>query len=387
MKNNCLICELEIESIDREYGRVVKWRGGEAHAYCRVIQAGVVPECPIPHPTDCTNLCVQARACENQAFCGCKCENIHCQIGKSVRALRAKGLMPWEGYIPVKSEEDLHKKVVLAQQEPRLSREEGEKLYSKLNHLMTEPNYLQAMSIIEQLVHNSRGWRNHSSVIKFASVAYYNTGHAYFAWHWAVTYLEMFGNNMPKEIFWGIDKRYHWQFREMTAFIEMVISICGGKDKITTELTNEMTAIQQEIEINSQKDDFFWSDVSRHNKEMKYLHQKMIEPFSNMIEGLNLQEVFNVIEIVNALNYRRSDDEFSGYLLEKPVLEAVKIIGDCLRPQSLDDLRDRYRNVLDLVASSGFASPMPERLTWKEYWDRLQVIILTEYISNLKPPK
>lgn len=103
MVERCRICGLEIESMDRMSGRVVSYRGGEAHSYCRVIKAGVVPDCPLADnvtPRPCTNQCLQAKNCPNAPECGCCCENLVCQIGQSVRVLRARGEVPWHGYVP-----------------------------------------------------------------------------------------------------------------------------------------------------------------------------------------------------------------------------------------------------------------------------------------------
>jgi hypothetical protein len=53
----------------------------------------------------------------------------------------------------------------------------GNDLYDALRHVMVEPNYQKAVSLIEQLVHKYRYWRNSPSVIQWAAVVYYNTHH------------------------------------------------------------------------------------------------------------------------------------------------------------------------------------------------------------------
>lgn len=103
MTDYCIFCDLEIRDIDRYHGRVVELQNGEAHTWCRVINSGVVPECPLAlsvKPPPCTNLCVQAQFAEPEEDCSSICENLLCQIGKSVRALRAFGKIDWDGYIP-----------------------------------------------------------------------------------------------------------------------------------------------------------------------------------------------------------------------------------------------------------------------------------------------
>ena len=107
--NECAICGLEISSLDRYSGRVVEMKNREVHSWCRVIKMGIVPECPLYNnitPKPCSNECVQARKCTSEEICNCKCENLLCQIGVSVRELRAKGMMPWQGYIPMKLRQD-----------------------------------------------------------------------------------------------------------------------------------------------------------------------------------------------------------------------------------------------------------------------------------------
>jgi hypothetical protein len=102
--NNCVICGLEFDSMHRRYNYVVKLREGEAHPHCKILRMGVVPECPFYEnitPRPCSNECVQARLCPNSKKCNCKCENLGCDIGQSVIALRAEGKIPWKGYIPL----------------------------------------------------------------------------------------------------------------------------------------------------------------------------------------------------------------------------------------------------------------------------------------------
>ena len=105
MGNTCAICGLEIDSMDRMYGRAMEGKEGEVHVYCRLMEAGVVPECPLADsvvPKPCNKDCLQARMHSNRDTCGCECENVVCQIGKSVRALRSRHLIKWEGYVPTR---------------------------------------------------------------------------------------------------------------------------------------------------------------------------------------------------------------------------------------------------------------------------------------------
>ncbi len=86
------------------YGRVVLCNEGEAHSYCRVMEAGDVPECPLADditPKPCTNLCIQMQECTGKTGCSCHCENLLCQIGQSVRSMRSKGLISRKGYVPL----------------------------------------------------------------------------------------------------------------------------------------------------------------------------------------------------------------------------------------------------------------------------------------------
>lgn len=99
----CLICGFHIDAIERMYGRISRYKHGEAHIYCINIEAGKVPECPLADnvtPKPCTNLCVQAQECSAGIQCNCRCDNLLCQIGQSVRALRSKGMIRWKGYVP-----------------------------------------------------------------------------------------------------------------------------------------------------------------------------------------------------------------------------------------------------------------------------------------------
>ena len=100
---SCSICGMPIQQIDRVHGRVARTSNGEVHAYCRVIQLGMIPECPLYEglqPKPCSNDCVQAKACPSKGCTNCVCDNVVCQIGQSVRALRAQGRLPLVGYVP-----------------------------------------------------------------------------------------------------------------------------------------------------------------------------------------------------------------------------------------------------------------------------------------------
>jgi len=100
---HCLICDLELKTIDRINGRVVEYQAGEAHAYCRLIRANVVPNCPLADqvtPRPCTDHCLQAKICTGAPECACCCDSLACRIGQAVRALRARGEVRWHGHAP-----------------------------------------------------------------------------------------------------------------------------------------------------------------------------------------------------------------------------------------------------------------------------------------------
>lgn len=95
MSDRCAICGLPVEYVDRRSGRVARYKGAEVHSYCRVLITGSIPECPLsgnvqPLP-ECASCC-QAMNCSKPGRCGC--ENMVCQIGKSVRALREQSKIP-----------------------------------------------------------------------------------------------------------------------------------------------------------------------------------------------------------------------------------------------------------------------------------------------------
>jgi hypothetical protein len=52
-----------------------------------------------------------------------------------------------------------------------------------------------------------------------------------------------------------------------------------------------------------------------------------------------------------------------------------------------DDLRNGYDAIVSLAESDGFSTPMPERISYGNYWNKIQVIVLSEYVKSLKSMK
>src|ERR1700690_2575981 len=110
--SNCSICGTEITALNRMANRVIESADGEAHSFCRVIVAGMVPECPLYEgiePRPCSNDCLQAQACQSDQECSCKCENMNCSVGQAVHALRLKGVVQWNGYLPGKLRAEVYR--------------------------------------------------------------------------------------------------------------------------------------------------------------------------------------------------------------------------------------------------------------------------------------
>jgi len=233
------------------------------------------------------------------------------------------------------------------------------------------------MSLIEKLVHNYRHGRNNPRVIQYASVAYYQTGHPFYAWHWALNFL--WGYN-HKADYW-YDEHYFWRFSELTSFISNIAKIC--EYPINHELQIQIDELEITIGYELNKDDFLWSKVSDLNRSISELHQKMISPFSEEIGQLDIRTVFIVIEIVTALYNCRNSNEFAKYIFPKPIEEAWISAVQCMETDSLVEIRSCYTDILHLFESIEFVTPIPESITYEEYWNRTQVAVLSDHMKHL----
>jgi hypothetical protein len=256
----------------------------------------------------------------------------------------------------------------------------GNDLFDDLHQVMVVPDYQKAMLLIEQLVHKYRHGRNSPSVIKWASVTYYNTNHLFYAWNWALTYLWAESRKVRESDGW-YDEHYLWQFTETTVFIEKLASHCGSP--IILEVQNQVDALQQVIRNGLKTEDFMWSTVSDTNEQIFQFHQQMVTPLSDKLQGLNPYRIFDMIEVITALNDLKENEEFSKHILVKSVNQAQQIVQS-MQSYAVGDLRNGYNAIISLANSDGFATPMPDRITYKEYWNKIQVVVLSEYIRSLK---
>jgi hypothetical protein len=153
MNNICDICGLVISERHIERGRVLRSKKTMVHSFCKVIQEGIVPECPLYdgiNPKPCSNLCIQAQACTNEDIsnCRCKCENLDCSIGQSVRQLRSKGILPWSGYIPINLRYEYIQNILSRERPPKGNKNKIKwlKIYDFLqslsSHGVYKPSYI-----------------------------------------------------------------------------------------------------------------------------------------------------------------------------------------------------------------------------------------------------
>ena len=255
----------------------------------------------------------------------------------------------------------------------------GNDLFDALQKAMAKPDYQEAMFLIERLVHNYRYWRNSPPVIEWASVIYYQTGHLSYAKNWAMTYLCASSRKVNAWEEWH-DEYYLWRFAEFTSFVTKIAMICDSP--LPLGLEAQAGEIQLALSNSLKSEDFMWSAVSDFDKRISQFHQQIIASFSANLQGIDLHEVFNVIEIVRTLDNLREDEVFSKHILAVPVQQASQNLTQSMQSNTLEGMLDGYSAVLRLLRD-GFFTPVPERITYYEYWKKAQVIVLSKYVKSL----
>lgn len=256
---------------------------------------------------------------------------------------------------------------------------EGNDLFKDLRDVIVKPDYQKALLLIEKLTHNYHYWRNNPQVIEWAGVIYYKCDQLLYAKDWAMMYLCA---RSQKKIPWTswFDNYYLWRYMDVISFITKIAEICGSPPD--DDIQEKFSDIYCAFENSLKSKDFLISSILDFNEQMAALQRQIFKPFTNKLQGINLHEIYNVIEIVRSLENFVIDDDFAEYIISKAILLAAKNFNNLLNSNTLKELKQKYLEVLR-VLESGFCRPIPEKITYGRYWKRTQIAILSEYVRSL----